>query len=143
LVENTGSQPIDIDEYCHNFVSIDSLTLGPEYHISMTGITNQDHKRDLSGGLIYGTGKGFSFSGYSEKPSMIVIPGEEINSIEPYSWRITNDVSKASVMEEVSFTPSAVGIWYINHIISPEVHYRTDINPGEIRKWTRIWTFDD
>jgi hypothetical protein len=43
MVENVGRRPIAFTEYCHNFVTLDRLPIGPDYYLSMP-VSNQDGK---------------------------------------------------------------------------------------------------
>lgn len=140
-VENTGEKPVAFDEYCHNFVTIEHLPIGPDYYLAMS-VTPQDGKGPLSGVSLKGLGSGFTFSRYSGEASMIEAAGGEIRHDVPFRWTLTNKNSPASISEEVSVTPSKAAVWAIDHIISPEIFCHFEVPPGSSASWTRIWTFD-
>lgn len=142
--ENVGEKPLTLSEYCHNFITIDKLPIGPEYKISMPTIVPQDNKAPKKPtATIYGKGSGFTYSAYNPSAAMIDIDGAEIDSSKPFSWKITHASTTASVSEEDSFTPSRIPVWTIDHIISPEVFNHFEIAPGETHTYQRKWIFED
>jgi hypothetical protein len=140
-VENTGDKPVEFDEYCHNFITIEHLPIGPRYYLGMT-VTPQDGKGPLSGTSLMGQGNGFTFSGYSGEASMIEAADSEIRRDVPFGWTLSHTDSPAVISETVSVTPVKVAVWAIDHIISPEVLCHFSVRPGSSASWTREWTFD-
>jgi hypothetical protein len=141
--ENVGEKSLALSEYCHNFVTIDKLPIGPEYTISMPTIASQDNKAPKQEtATIYGKGSGFTYSAYNPAAGMIDVSGDEIDPSKPFSWTIKNSTTSAYLSEEDSFTPSKIAIWTIDHIISPEVFTSFEIAPGETHTYERKWTFN-
>ena len=137
--ENTGEKAINFNEYCHNFLSIEYLPIGPDYYLDMT-VSPQDGKAAMRGPSV-GSGNGFTYTDYSDSATMITVAGEEIPDTLPFTWKLTNKKSTAWVSEEVSAKPSKVAVWSIDHIVSPEVICSFSLNPGEKATWSRKWTF--
>lgn len=141
-VENVGARPIAFGEYCHNFVTIDYLPLGPDYYLSMP-VASQDGKAAQSGVALMGKGHGVGFCGYSNAASMFIIDDSEVISAAPFSWKLTHRGTAASISETVSVLPARIMVWAIDHIISPEIICNLEAAPGESVTWARRWTFDD
>ncbi len=140
--ENVGRRPIAFDEYCHNFVTIDYLPIGPEYYLRMP-VANQEGKPPKTGVALIGKGHGVGFACYSNEPSLLDIDGSEITAEAPFIWALTHEKTSASLVETVSALPSRIIVWAIDHIISPEIVCHFEVAPGERVTWVRRWTFSD
>jgi len=140
--ENVGTRPIAFDEYCHNFITLDYLPIGPEYFLHMP-VVNQDGKLAKTGVALCGKGHGVGFRCYSNEPSLLDIDRSEILGEAPFTWRLTHEKTPASISETVSVLPTRVIVWAIDHIISPEVVCHFEVAPGERVTWARRWTFED
>jgi hypothetical protein len=141
--KNTGEKDIIFNECCHNFVSLTRLPLGPGYHISMPSIGPQDGKEPLLKGTIYGSGSGFTFSGYCETAAMMTVEEKEIDKNLPFFWALTHSGGKLAISEHTSFVPAFVNVWCIDHIISPMVNHTVSLSPGDMVSWSRVWKFED
>lgn len=141
-VENVGARPIAFGEYCHNFVTIDRLPLGPDCYLSMP-VALQDGKAAQSGEALMGKGHGVGFCCYSNAASMFIMHSSEVISPARFSWKLTHRGTTASISETVSLLPARIMVWAIDHIISPEIVCNLEAAPGESVTWTRCWTFDD
>ena len=140
--ENVGRRPIAFDEYCHNFITIDHLPIGPEYYLSMP-IVDQDGKSAKTGVALIGKGHGVGFACYSNEPSSLDIDGSEIIGEAPFTWKLAHEKTPASISETASILPSRIIVWAIDHIISPEVICHFKVAPGESVTWMRRWAFCD
>lgn len=140
-IENRGQKPVVLNEYCHNFVTIEKLPLSSGYRIDMPTISSQNGKQPKLAGTIYGEGTGFTFSGYCDTAALIEVMSDEIDKVKAFHWEISNKFSDVSLSETTSFIPSKVVVWCIDHIISPEVINSVLIEPGKYAEWTREWTF--
>lgn len=144
LYENVGEKPLALGEYVHNFVTIDKLPIGPDYFLSMPTIAPQDEKKPKQeDATIYGKGSGFTYTAYNPAAAMIDVEGSEIAQDKPYSWKLTNKNTTASISEEDSFIPTKIPVWTIDHIISSEAYTNFEIAPGETHTYTRKWIFED
>ncbi len=143
LLENTGEREVELSEYCHNFVSIDALPLGPGYRLAFTRIKPQDGKLSPERNGTFTAGRNiFSFAAYNASAAMAYLRQDDILPGAPFSWELTHTASPASIRETVSFKPDTVAIWAVDHIISPEVFTRLRLRPGESASWTRTWTLN-
>jgi hypothetical protein len=141
--ENSGDKEITFNEFCHNFVALTSVPLGPGYHLSMPSIKPQDGKDPLLKGTIYGTSRGFTFSGHCETVAMIMVEEDEIGKSQPFYWRLAHNCGKLAISEHTSFIPTSVNIWCFEYIISPMVNHTVTLSPGKKASWSRVWKFED
>src|SRR5690606_17105270 len=68
-LHNVGEKPLRLQEYCHNFLSIDSMALGPSYTLDIPAIRPPGddpaiNRRGQAGALV-GRGRGYTFSHHS------------------------------------------------------------------------------
>ncbi|MHB9032766.1 MAG: hypothetical protein ACYC6L_06935 [Anaerolineae bacterium] len=141
-VDNLGEKALEITEYCHNFITLDHLPLGPGYQLAFSGIAPQTGKLSPErNGTFTAQGKVFSFSAYNARAAMAHIAPEETLPGDSFAWELSHKASPARIREEDSFHPRGAAIWAIDHIISPEVFQCVMLQPGEKSSWARTWTF--
>jgi hypothetical protein len=143
-VSNVGTREIDLVEYCHNFVTIDRLPIGPAYRLELHKIAVQDGRLSPEvNGTFTGSGSGFSFTGYNPLAAMAYVQSEDILPDRPFYWELSHANSPARIRETESFMPDEVAVWSIDHIISPEVFHHIALKPGASDTWSRSWSFTD
>ena len=142
---NVGEKTINMQEYCHNFLSIDGMALGSDYVLDLPGVPDQGNRRmkNLGGsfGSFRGHGRGVTFCEYSAVATHIGFKPEELDSAVPFTWTLSHLGAGLYVRGEEYFTPSAVSVWAIDHIVSPEINVGFAIAPGEAYEWKRRWEF--
>lgn len=139
---NVGAREIDLVEYCHNFVTIDRLPIGPAYRLELHKIANQDGKvSSVVNGTFNGSGSGYTFTGYNPRAAMVHVRPEDILPDTPFYWELSHANSPARIRETDSFIPDEVAVWSIDHIISPEVFHHIALEPGASDTWSRFWSF--
>lgn len=139
-IENTGEREITMEEFCHNFLTIDNLKIGPGYQLDIPYV-NCQHK--LAAGTLYGSKGVFSFRGYNAKAALLQISRDCISKEEEvYAWRLTHKNSEAAIKCIDEFCPVHLDIWSIDHIISVETFYQIHLKPGDKCKWKRRWIFE-
>lgn len=141
-LKNVGDVKLEFDEYCHNFVTIDRLPIGPDYFISLP-VTSQVGKSTKSGIALVGKENGVGFAEYSNEPTLFDIDGSEFIGEAPFTWKLTHQKTSAAVSETVSLMPEKMVIWTIDHIVSPEAICHFELEVGEAASWSRTWTFTD
>ena len=140
---NVGAREIDLVEYCHNFVTIDRLPIGPAYRLDLHKIANQDGKLSPEvNGTFTGSGSGYSFTGYNPRAAMVHVKPADILPDVPFYWELSHANSLARIRETDSFIPDEVAVWSIDHIISPEVFHHLALKPGASETWSRFWSFN-
>ena len=140
MLENTGAKEIVMQEYCHNFLTIDNLPLGPDYRIDIPGVS--DRGTEVLTGTIKGDGNGYTFSDYNPKAAMVEVKEDELFDLTPFSWKMSNQKSSAFIEVSEYFKPAGLAMWAIDHIISLEVFKGIRLQPGQTHEWLRTWLFD-
>lgn len=147
-VENVGEKAVTFTEYCHNFVTIDRLPLGPGYRLEFPTVRDLTGRTSTTGeSTLLGEGRAFSFTG--------AVPAAEMSGIEredfeagavfregyPFGWKLSHSESPAWMSEATDFLPANVPLWFIDHMVSPEVMMAATVEPGAKLCWTRVYEF--
>ena len=145
--ENTGEKALELEEFCHNFLSIDGMAIGSDYQLSLLQGPDLGNERlpNRSGGRpgsMRGNGKGITFCEYSAIDTDYAIDPVQVEDSLPFRWSILHRGAKASVACEESFKPAKIAIWAVDHMFCPEIVHGFLLAPGETHTWTRTWTFD-
>jgi len=147
-VKNTGDKDIEINEYCHNFLSIAGMAIGPDYSLEFPTLRQKNTVKEALTGRqgeklsIMGDGRNFIFSAFNAKASQFQVDINGADPGSPFSWKLVNSAAKASAEETDDFMPAKVSVWAIDHIVSPEIFIHFVVGPGESKKWTRVWKFN-
>ena len=135
--ENLGEKPLDMLEFCHNFISLGVLQTGVRHHLALPCVINPQpdpataHMIGEPGGVTWpATGGGF-FNVFTN-----------VRRPEGYAWKLTHEDSPVAMSETVDFTPVRLTVWGLEHVISPEVFHRISLQSGESADWTRTWAFE-
>ncbi len=146
-VKNVGEKEIFMKEYNHNMISIDGMAIGSDYRIRMQDILPLEE--GILPEAVEGYAQNFEFTdgefrirNYSKKASVFMLPIENIVHGPSFRWSIVNTGVQAKVDVEDGFTPSVVGLWTVDHVLSAEVMHDISVKPGESAGWERSWTFD-
>lgn len=138
-IENTGMRDLEMEEFCHNFLTIEGKKTGPEYELDIRCLEGAGAMKAEN---FFGMDGRFSYKKYCEKAELMQIGAEKIRKLSGvYEWTLKNKTSPVTVRCEEDFCPSRIDIWTIDHIISVETFYPVSLKPGETTKWTRKWIF--
>ena len=140
IIENTGEKTVAMQEYCHNFLTIDRLPLGPAYRVDIPGLS--DRGTEILTGTIKGNGNGYAFSDYNSRAALVEAAEAELSDTVPFTWKMSNSDSPAFIEVTEYFKPVSLAMWAIDHIISLEVFKGITLKPGQMQEWTRTWLFD-
>ena len=55
-------------------------------------------------------------------------------------WSLENHKSKIGISESGDFQTNAVNLWGCGHVISPELFFTINIQPGQSIAWTRCYS---
>lgn len=145
-VENTGEKEISMEDFCHNFISIDGMAVGSDYELSMPQIPDLGYERMLNrrgfSGVMRGNGRGVTFCEFTAIDTDIAVEGADIRPEIPFQWKMVHKGARALVEGEDYFVPDKVAIWGVDHMFCPEVIHSFAIKPGESHEWKRVWRFD-
>ena len=141
-LENIGEREFVGNEYCHNFITVNAMTLGPDYLLEFP--SGLDRGNVQLEGELCATGKGFTFSGPLESARMYDMDAGEfsIKPRETFEWIFMNiaEGAKVHVYEQINL--SRVLLWAANHMFSTESFHKIKLAPGQSDAWTRTWVFD-
>lgn len=145
-VENVGERQVTLEEYCHNFLTIDGMALGPGYRLSMPSIPNQGTApktgRDGNPTFFLGCGKGLTFDSFSPAPAGCTIGTENLDAGLPFCWQLSYGETGAFVSGRDYFVPSRIYVWAADHMVCPEIFHQFTLPQGCSHSWTRAWSFD-
>ncbi|MDE7285745.1 MAG: hypothetical protein K2N55_02715 [Lachnospiraceae bacterium] len=149
-LKNTGFKEITFREYCHNFISLDGLALGPDYLLELPNAINLQ-SNVLKGPDFGGTGSRHLYDVeegairpryHNPGPAVFELQEGDISRKVPFVWRLSHAGAGVSVTGTEYFRPAEVCIWSYDHMLCPEVNFKSTVAPGEEVVWKRQWTFD-
>lgn len=138
-ITNTGTKPILEDHYNHNFFTIDSESIGPQYEVKLAfapdaGSTSPPEETAVMEGnkLVYLQDVPRSFllklSGFGDSPA----DGQVT---------IENKNTGAGVEIGGDFPLYGFNLYTSRRAVCPEIFVKIDVEPGETQKWTRFYRF--
>lgn len=143
-IKNIGQKTICAREYCHNFISIGGMAIGPAYTLELPDVCVPNGIIPSYEGInnIEGVSGSLQIMEHSEKDYAIIsLSAERINSRDAFYWKLANSSDKSFVACEESFSPEEVKVWCVDHMVSPEVFRSIQIDPGQTDSWSRTYTF--
>jgi len=144
-IKNVGSKDIDIDEYCHNFMTLNHKKVNKDYclEIPCVEIPVGEIKTNDKATYFHSDGKCLS---KSEESMVFALYAFEKNQMKPvegaYGWKLTDKTNGLWVSEIDDFEVDRVTVWSVGDAISPEMFYVKSVKPGEVVEWSRTYTFD-
>lgn len=149
-VWNTGSKEFELNEYQHNFISLENRPVGSGYLLDLPCDENiaQLENATLRWGdeavmpSIVSVEESTVHWTASADNRVLYHESYAVKSDAPYRWKLSHEQSPLSVMEEVNFQPSMIIVWSVEHCICAELYHTAKLVPGERAQWKRVWTFD-
>ncbi len=137
-LENTGDEPIETDEYCHNFLRLGAAPVGPDYRVSFSFPIPAvaPEVADPSSCL-----RGAAPEFVREPAADFYLGGLLASPAEEASWTVRDARTGLSVTERLSGSAYRCALWGRSHVISPELFIRVSVEPGRSREWKRRWEF--
>lgn len=140
---NCGSAPLELREYCHNFISIDGMALGPDYTLTLP----EDFalSPEPGDGIIRVRGNVLTYARYDPAPCMKRVSetfgGRYDAERGGFRWTLANGAAGAGVTGEDRINFDGLAVWAADHIVSAEIFNRISLRPGESCRWSRRLTF--
>ncbi len=162
-LENVGSNSIDTNEYCHNFLGFDNYKIGPEYQLHFpftikledisaayrhflppvlrillpTFLQDSLLKRMASPGnkVVKVKGEDFTFTTTPQAPFFFHPLG--FTKTDSYQWELSHQPSGMKLREYDDFTPSRVAVWGTTHVVSAEIYIDINLPAGKEKSWKR------
>jgi len=66
---------------------------------------------------------------------------EEVEQPKGAAWELVHQPSGVGVREWSDFQVSAIALWGLGHVVSPEVFIQIAVQPGETQCWSRRYEF--
>lgn len=139
---NTGTQRIQTNEYCHNFIAINRSNIDEHYSLrvpceiiepsSMIEAVNPENAVMLNTNSV-----NFNFA---PERDYFYSPLTKFQS-EYGEWEIAHDLIGVGMKESTDFIPELMNLWGSKHVISPELFIEIDLEPGQKLKWRRNYKF--
>jgi len=141
-VQNVGERDFNAGEYCHNFLSVAGMALGPGYRLDIPSL--KDMGDAAVDGALRGCGHGFTFTGHSLAACMANLTGADfdLGGGKPFEWTLSNSDAKARVscVERIRF--DRMTLWACDHMVSVESFHKLAVPPGGADTWRREWVFE-
>ena len=149
-VANIGTEKFELNEYQHNFVSLDQIPSGPGYHLTLPCDKNlrmieqatlrQGDEHPMPS-AVYVQGNTIYWN-QSLNQRILYHESYEIDENAPRHWILKHENCPVSVREDVDFCPSMIIVWAVEHCICAELCHTVQLAPGETTCWQRRWTFE-
>jgi len=136
VARNVGSKRIVVDEYNHNFISINGRNTGPGMRLRFPFMIQPAMPAEP---ILHFEEKSVTLPQILSRPihRHLVIPQRAAE----YWWEITDEPSGATV-RETSDTPwHRAAFWATFRLMCPEVFVLLDVEPGQTQRWRRTYTF--
>jgi hypothetical protein len=166
-LENVGSQPINTNEYCHNFLRVDDHLIGPEYCLHFpytiqlediarayrhflpllarkllpTYIQDKLLKRQAAPGNQAVQIQGADFNLKTTPQSPFYFRPLGFAKTDGYQWELSHLPSGVKIREYDDFAPCRVAVWGTTHVISAEIFVDINLPPNQEKTWSRRYEF--
>lgn len=152
-LQNTGMRRLELAEYQHNFLSLEGRAVGPGYRLDVPFAQGLPQIADSAYDAKNPTKR---MSGFMEANGSSIlwrrrmdghgyhldVPGSQLDVSKGAYWKLSHQASPVSVTEKLTFKPSRLVLWGIEHCICTEVYVPISVAPGQSQSWERIWRFD-
>lgn len=136
---NTGTKPIDTDQYNHNFFNVDGDTVGPNYRFYFPAPINVPAPKERFAEVVGINGKGLKFTKPLDKGSVWA----ELEGLAGERGTITLRHAATGLSVQVTGdTPfEKVNFWGMATTICPEPFIRIRLKSGESKTWSYVYAF--
>jgi len=144
-VKNVGSKDIVIDEYCHNFMTLNHKKVNADYRLEIpcVEIPAGEIKTHEKATCFHSDGKSLSKSEESMVFALYAFTDDQMKPVTgAYGWTLSDITNGLTVTETDDFAAAGVTVWSVGDAISPEMFYAATLKPGEETKWSRTYTFE-
>lgn len=134
-LQNEGEKPVRTQEYVHNFVGIDGLTLDEDYTLIFPAPFAKEMCMHTD--LIFEDQK-ISFQRPPQPAFMLM---GEASFPAGLAWEVRNTRAGVGMREITDFPIDHINLWGVEHVLSPEVFILLELAPGETKTYTRTYEF--
>jgi hypothetical protein len=125
-LENAGSKPIHGREYCHNFLTINGMALGPDYHLELEDMEDMN----AQSGIFSVSGKSVAVTHYERPASFLEVPADKLPKGSAFNWTLCNPAGGGRVRVKDEIDICHLALWAADHMISVEAFHRLELQPG-------------
>jgi hypothetical protein len=141
-LENTGTQKIQTNEYCHNFIAINRSNIDEHYTLwvpcEITNPSSMIEAVNPEDAVILNTNSvNFNFT---PERDFFYSPLTEFHSVNG-EWEISHDRIGVGMKEKTDFIPEMMNVWGGKHVLSPELFIKIDLERRQKLKWRRNYEF--
>ncbi len=138
-LENTGTELLQTNEYCHNFLNLKNTPVGPGYRLKFPFELRPDTFEQIvnpEGKVEFGE-RELDFKGNPQEAFFFsnLSGGKSV----PAGWSLENTDVGIGISETLSEPTKSVNLWGLGHVISPELFFNIDLEPGKVVAWTRAY----
>lgn len=140
-LENQGSKKIETTEYNHNFLSFNHSLIDHGYVLKFPFKIDQTQFDEFVNPekLLYFDGDRLKFLKKPTKEFFISnLSGAQW--VEA-TWALEHRKLRLGVQENANFQTNAINLWGTEHVISPELFVKIDLEPGASQSWSRTYSF--
>lgn len=134
-LENTGEKELITEEYIHNFVGIDGIPIGPNYHLSLA-FTPEIKEQSVF------TANGQTLSWAFTPKHAFYTKSSDIRCEDGVHWNLLETTTGCTMEEHDSFRAKLMAVWGVGHVVSAEAFYDVRLKPGESAEWSRTFIFN-
>lgn len=136
-LSNTGAKPIATNEYNHNFICLNGVSIGRAYRLEFPfDLAPQGFEEIVNpGGKAAIQRRAVLFTETPEEAFFFsnLTGGARVEA----GWELYNQQGNLGIRETGSFKTRRVNLWGSTHVISPELFFEFSLNPGEVISWSR------
>jgi hypothetical protein len=138
-VTNTGQHPIEGGEYCHNFLTINGMAIGPDYSVEFEDVKNLSLEN--VSGVMTCRDKTVTFTRYDREAAQAFVPMDSIIRRDAFRWTLRNPSGGAYIKAREEIDICRLVLWAADHMVSVESFHKLSLQPGASGQWTRRWVF--
>ena len=140
-LSNEGEKDFIGEEYCHNFLTVNNMSLGPDYTLEFPAWSGRGEA--TREGRLRVEGNALTFTGPLERAEMFLIDAGEFTRKpgDAFEWIFQNRSEGAFVRAREQINLSRVALWAADHMFSTESFHAIKLAPSESDSWTRSWEF--
>lgn len=135
FLENQGPNKISTNEYNHNFIGIDEVSVGPDYSLYIPAL----EKCNKIVGDFECNEKTIIWPKTPTDDFYALLELGPMN--EGFNWELRQHKSKVGVREFSTFPISKAAIWGYTHTICPELFINIELEGNSTMSWKRIYEF--
>jgi hypothetical protein len=136
---NTGTRPIDTDQYNHNFFNVDNDPVGPHYQFRFPAPPRAKDPTERFAELVAVHDRALRFTGPLDKGSVFTTLDGLAGQTGPI--HVTHSASGIHLAIEGDLPLEKVNFWGMARVICPEPFIRLRLEPGEVKTWSTRYTF--